>query len=168
MKPLQGPSRTEPSPPDSGVPWGQGHRVVGGASLTPFWTSSPSLTRLPNLAKSQDWGPLHNAWPGPHSTSHASISTCEVTITMESEAGACVQWDLHIRAGAAQLPPYQALACVSWDCSALGEICSIVMAWALEEDFVASGEAVSARATSWLAGFLFKRGGGGFICMLFL
>lgn len=41
----------------------------------------------------------------------------------------------------------------------LGEICSIVMAWALEEDFVASGEAVSARATSWLAGLLFKKGG---------
>lgn len=63
---------------------------------------------------------------------------------MESEAGGCVQWDLHTRAGAAPLPPYQALACSSWDCSALGEICSIVMAWALEVDFVASGEAVSA------------------------
>lgn len=77
---------------------------------------------------------------------------------MESEAGAGVQWDLHTHAGAAQLPPYQALASASWDCSALGEICSIVMAWALEKDFVASGEAVSARATSWLAGLLFKRG----------
>lgn len=84
---------------------------------------------------------------------------------MESEAGGREQWDLHTRARAAPLSPYQALACASWDCSTLGEICSIVMAWALE-DFVASGEAVSARATSWLAGFLFKRGG--FIRMLFL
>lgn len=85
---------------------------------------------------------------------------------MESEAGGRVQWDLHTHARAAPLPPYQALACASWDCSKLGEICSIVMAWAPEEDFVASGEAVSACATSWLAGFLFKQGG--FIRMLFL
>lgn len=85
---------------------------------------------------------------------------------MESEAGGYVQWDLHTRAGAAPLPPYQALACASWNYSGLGEICSIVMAWGLEEDFVASGEAVSACTTSWLAGFLLKKGS--FICMLFL
>lgn len=81
MEPLQGASRTEPSPltPECHEDRENKNMVKFTEWLWgliyPVCPSSPSLTRL---AKSQEWGPPSNAWPGMQSTCYTTIMAAPV------------------------------------------------------------------------------------------